>query len=448
MNAMKKSRTTDGEFSWIGSAELLDITPELMFSMQSAFANCVIGDKGRNELLTCLAEMTDGNVLLEELEHALPAEPKCDAVQALEPYLSVHSSRGLRDTKLLRDYPRRICSVVDTYHELTVYRLVTAVPYEHGRFVLLSLVQANAPFAAEAAASMRLATDFLSIQTMLDRKVARIELKLRGNFVEDLLSHSYVDHDSVMSRARALDYDVTQAHRVLVGELDEGSRGSARFKRESNYLRSELAKLAQSRLDRSLGGLAVFKNDELVILLRQNPEDDDVKAVKQVAEEIAEEIARLLKLTIFIGIGGVCHVLEDYKDSYQTAKKALEIGGFMITEGQVRSFEQFKVHALFLSTLKPEELLKYAKSQLGDLLEFDSAHGSELIITLQEFLYLRNNIEGTAKSINMSVSGLKYRLRKIEQIIGKELRDNKVSFDLQLALIIFQLFGEYRIKNA
>jgi DNA-binding PucR family transcriptional regulator len=47
----------------------------------------------------------------------------------------------------------------------------------------------------------------------------------------------------------------------------------------------------------------------------------------------------------------------------------------------------------------------------------------------------------------MSVSGLKYRLRKIERIIGLDLSDYKVSFDLQLALIILQLFGEYRIRN-
>jgi DNA-binding PucR family transcriptional regulator len=119
----------------------------------------------------------------------------------------------------------------------------------------------------------------------------------------------------------------------------------------------------------------------------------------------------------------------------------------MITEGQVRSFEQFSVHALFLSTLKPAELYNYARSHLGALLDYDEKRGTELVKTLQEFLYLRNNIEKTARTINMSVSGLKYRLQKIEKIIGLELQDYKVSFDLQLALIILQLFGEYKIRN-
>jgi hypothetical protein len=47
-------------------------------------------------------------------------------------------------------------------------------------------------------------------------------------------------------------------------------------------------------------------------------------------------------------------------------------------------------------------------------------------------------------AIGKEVSG-KYSIRlRIEQIIGRELKDYYVSFDLQLALIIFQLLGEYK----
>jgi DNA-binding PucR family transcriptional regulator len=147
---------------------------------------------------------------------------------------------------------------------------------------------------------------------------------------------------------------------------------------------------------------------------------------------------------MYIGIGSICSALPDFPASYMAARKALEIGEYMITEGQVRSFEQFKVHALFLSTLKPAELYNYAREQLNALLIYDEKHSTDFLKTLQEFLYLRNNVEGTAKAIKMSVSGLKYRLQKIEKILGHDLKDYKVCFDLQLALVILQLFGEYR----
>jgi DNA-binding PucR family transcriptional regulator len=194
--------------------------------------------------------------------------------------------------------------------------------------------------------------------------------------------------------------------------------------------------------------MVTHKNDEIVLLVRQAEEKGAIGPAKTLAEEIIADAAAAFRVKLFIGIGRSCSKLPDYHESYLEAKKALEIGAYMITEGQVRSFEQFRVHALFLSTLKPTALYEYARSQLGALLDYDELHQTELLKTLQEFLYLRNSVERTAKSLNMSVSGLKYRLAKIERIMDLDLMDYKVSFDLQLALIILQLFGEYRIRGA
>jgi DNA-binding PucR family transcriptional regulator len=193
--------------------------------------------------------------------------------------------------------------------------------------------------------------------------------------------------------------------------------------------------------------MAIHKNDEIIMLVRQDNAASPIGPARKLAENIIGAVSPFFKVKLYIGIGNTARELADYQQSYLEAKKALEIGAYMITEGQVRSFEQFKVHALFLSTLKPAELVEYARSQLGALFDYDAQHKTELLKTLQEFLYLRNNVEGTAKNLSMSVSGLKYRLAKIERITGFDLRDYKVCFDLQLALIILQLFGEYRIRN-
>jgi DNA-binding PucR family transcriptional regulator len=117
----------------------------------------------------------------------------------------------------------------------------------------------------------------------------------------------------------------------------------------------------------------------------------------------------------------------------------------MVTEGQVYSFEQLKVHALFLSSIRHEDLYAFAREQLGALVEYDEVNHTKLCVTLQEFLYLHNNIESTARSLNLSVSGLKYRLRKAEDILGIDLHNNKICFDIQLAFVILQLFGDYSI---
>ena len=399
----------------------------------SGFTKCIIGEASLEGMLECLAEMA-GSIAVFEDQKLLTLSASTAGKEKFEApgqYLSLKSSNGFKGTDALPH------SIADEYENTTINRLVAAVSDGAEPLGFLSLLRENAPFEEEALFILKIASDFFALQAVLERKLARIELKFMGNFVEDLIFSGNLDHDSIMNRAKALNYSISQPHRVLVAE-------SQTMRKQSGY-GAELVKIAQAGLNRHSGGLAMYKNNELIILYRQEPDGEAWEPAKQLAEEIVEEASSVLKIKLCVGIGNVCAALEDYKNSYLTAKKTLEIGEFMITEGQIRSFEQFKVHALFLSTIKPQELQKYAKSQLSKLLEYDRIHKTEFLKTLQEFLYLRNNIEGTAKSISMSVSGLKYRLKKIEQILGVDLKDNKESFDLQLALIILQLFGEYRI---
>ncbi|NLM21923.1 MAG: hypothetical protein GX207_09295, partial [Peptococcaceae bacterium] len=290
--------------------------------------------------------------------------------------------------------------------------------------------------------------NFLAVLLAHDRKIAEIELKLKGNFVEDLISGNYLDIESIKARARALEYDITIPNRVLVAQFDEAKQFS-RYKNndEQNSFRHELIKKIQSVTALTAPSMAVSGKNEIIILVQADKPNHTFEAIKHIAQEIIRKVSPLLKTKLYIGIGTRCTELEDYKRSYLSAKKALEIGEFMITEGQIRSFEQFKIHALFLSTLNPAELYSYARKLLQPLLDYDDKHNAELIKTLQEFLYLRNNVEGTAKSLNMSVSGIKYRLQKIQKITGYNLKDHKLCFDLQLALIILQLFGEYNVLN-
>ncbi len=278
-----------------------------------------------------------------------------------------------------------------------------------------------------------------------DKRIAEMELRLKGDFIDDLLNENRLDAESIRNRARALEYDISAPHRVLVADFDDMKQFTSHNKGD---LKSDLVKRIHGLTALHAESMAAFKGNELIILVRDDaPSAHSYDEIRRLAEALIEDTAPLLKSKMYVGIGNVCTGLSDYRESYLCAKKALEIGKYMITEGQVHSLEKFKTHALFLSTVKPDELYHYAKDQLGPLLDYDKKHRSELIKTLQEFLYLRNHVEETARSLNMSVSGLKYRLSKIEKILGHPLKDNKVSFDLQLALVILQLFGEYTVQD-
>ncbi len=314
----------------------------------------------------------------------------------------------------------------------------------------LTVERSQKPFSDAEKNVFKKVTEFVALQLLQDKKIADIELRLRGSFIEDLISTNISDPGSVKKRARAIAYDITVPHRVLVAEIANISHVTRHQNQNSTALesfKSELVKSVHNRLNQLSMGMVMHRNNETVMLVRIDANDHSLSSVKSLSEEIINFVYSQYNAQMYIGIGSACFELSDFSKSYHAAKKSLEIGEYMITEGQVRSLEQFSVHALFLSTVKPVELYNYARAHLDKLLAYDKKNGSELLKTLQEYLYLRNNVEKTARSISLSISGLKYRLKRIEKIIGLELNDYKVSFDLQLALIIMQLYGEYRIRS-
>lgn len=330
-----------------------------------------------------------------------------------------------------------------------LYRLTLPLGFDGKNSGTLSVSRFDTPFSEADRQILQCAAGLICVQLAQDKKVADIELRLKGNFVEDLVFMHYSDPESIMSRARSLNYNVSAVHRVLVAEIESLQQVILHFGNDQEaaiVFKTAFVHSIQNCLDKTHKGMVMYSK-ETFILLVQDTAGGDMSDIKVLAEKIIEDAALQYRAKLYIGIGSRTSGLSDFSKSYIEAKKALDIGEYMITEGQVRSFEKFRVHALFLSTLKPAELYNYARDQLDALLSYDEKHNTDFLKTLQEFLYLRNNVEGTAKSLNMSVSGLKYRLKKIERLIGQDLKDYKVSFDLQLALVILQLFGEYRIKD-
>lgn len=184
------------------------------------------------------------------------------------------------------------------------------------------------------------------------------------------------------------------------------------------------------------------------MLIQINPLEKLKKGVQDLAEQILEQTMKLFpKVTLTVGIGSNCIELSDYYRSYQSALKAIEIGKTLRKQSQIISLDQFGAHALLFSAFNPADLRRFAHAQIGSLLVYDVTYQAELLPTLQEFLNNRGNVEKTARSMNLSISGLKYRLQRIEEITGQNPKDPQASFNLQLALSILQLMGKDEIAG-
>ncbi len=70
---------------------------------------------------------------------------------------------------------------------------------------------------------------------------------------------------------------------------------------------------------------------------------------------------------------------------------------------------------------------------LGPLIDYDAEHGTQLVLTLSEYLDCGGNYDASARALSVHRSTLKYRLRRIREVSGHDLGRPDIQFNLQVA---------------
>ena len=426
---------------------------ERTLTIHDQLTQCILNGKEVDDITASLAALMKCTVIFED-HHLVPRStcfgeytvPK----ELLAPYLPLISSSSFEKSSVFYLRQKRPFLITDQYTDLKIYRLVSPILVGSNPLGFVSLLRTEQPFSEFDHIALEHAASVFALQILEDKKIAEIEIRLKGDFIEDLLSGNFSDPNSIISRARGLDYDITLPHRVLVLDIQDFTQLVNSFRQNEKRIlqfKTELVNTVQSHLELLGKGMVINKSDNLIMLVQQDKPDSPEKSTKQLAEEIIKKVSQQFpEVTLSVGIGSSCVDLSDFHQSFLSAKKALEIGKSLNKQGQVISLEQFSAHVLLFSALNQTDLFNFATSQIGSLLAYDKTYQTHLLLTLQEFLNLRGNVEGTARSMNMSVSGLKYRLQRIEEITGQDPKDPQACFNLQLALNILQLVGEDKLK--
>jgi sugar diacid utilization regulator len=107
-------------------------------------------------------------------------------------------------------------------------------------------------------------------------------------------------------------------------------------------------------------------------------------------------------------------------------------GGFIsvVTSDEVAS------HELLLASVPGSVLRSFRERLLGPLLTYDEQHRAELLPTLREFLDCSGSWNACAAKMYVHVNTVRYRIRRIEELTGRDLSslDDRVDFFLALRM--------------
>jgi hypothetical protein len=106
------------------------------------------------------------------------------------------------------------------------------------------------------------------------------------------------------------------------------------------------------------------------------------------------------------------------------------------TAVSVVTSDEVASHELLLATVPASVLRSFRERLLGPLLAYDRRHRAELLPTLREFLACSGSWNACAARMYVHVNTVRYRIRRIEELTGRDLSrlDDQVDFFLALRI--------------
>lgn len=385
---------TEAVFSRLG-AEQLDVLQRAI-DAEHALTRAVLEGEGVEGIAASLASVTKGWALLLDL-HGLPLAATSPAARQRAPRVweELRQSRpeGTGFSLTLVDHGHHIWIQPVGAHGRVEAFLAVGKPE--------SLSQVDRIVAGHA-------LSLFTIEMAKARAVAEAERRLQGDFFDALAAGALGRPEAVRGLARfGFERDVP----VTVVSL-EGAPPA------------ELAYAAEDQCSRAGGAYLISPNEEGIHLLLAADPDRDVDALrKAIGERLGAELRA--------GAGGVVP-LEEVGRSLREARYALQV--CRLEGWGSAGFEDLGTYRLLLSMTDPDALRAFADSLLGPLDAYDRDHGGELQSSLRAFLQHNARWESAAADLYVHRHTLRYRMRKVEELTGRDLSSSFDRMEFWLAL--------------
>jgi PucR family transcriptional regulator, purine catabolism regulatory protein len=273
----------------------------------------------------------------------------------------------------------------------------------------------------------------LALELSKEQAVMAAEERLRGDFVQTVLTGPPADSEALLQRGRELGYDLRQPHIALLCSLSDGDDGSSRTAGAVNAALSALG-LAAPTMRRADGVLCYL------------PAAERGRRGHEVAEQLRARLAADIP-GIVLAIGREAPSVSAWPRSLREAEQALRIGRQLFDNRRVLDFSDLGVYRLLILLRESPELWEFYRATLAALADYDRDQSSELLKTLEAFFDNLGNLAQTANALHVHRNTLLYRLERVEQISGLNLEDPEDRLALWLALKAHRVLKTLDVPN-
>ncbi|MFJ5713214.1 V4R domain-containing protein [Neobacillus sp. NPDC093127] len=257
--------------------------------------------------------------------------------------------------------------------------------------------------------------------------------KMKGYFLEQIFKGQYSTKEEIINRGRYMGVDLKKPfYIVAIAYKEKGSAAKNQLDHHDQVLET-IAKYLDIQGYKVLIGQ--FEGQIIMLI-------PEINNVPSKMEKILKHLgAAYSSFQYKMGISDKAEDIGSVLDCYEESLIALR----MATEKKIICFKDLGIVGVLISSKNISGIKKIAKQELGPLYKQEDAKQKELIKTLYVFLANGGKLQQTMDDLALSMSGLMYRINKIETLINKNLRDSIQSYQLLLILDSLQALGELEL---
>jgi purine catabolism regulator len=343
---------------------------------------------------------------------------------------------------IVEDEPVGVREAGSVKSERTMVRIVAGTS-DHG---LLAVFTPGRVLTTTDVHGLERAATVAALAITKEQAVSTVESKYRAEFLRDTLVGRGGGPAEAVAHAASLGWDLGRRMVVVVAETDEDDDQTTRDSDELRSLQERFVRAwVQAVRTREPKAPVAGFSQEVVALLPAPCDGDGAH------ETVMRNVGEVVKIVRGDGGGGrrsfstgVSRPVDSVADiprAYAEALRAVAVGRQMQGESAVMHFDGLGIYRLLSLIPDTADLRAFVDEALGELATDDQSSYADLRQTLQVLIDTNLNVAETARILFFHYNTLRYRIAKLEQMLGPFTSDPQLRLTLALALRIRQMRG-------
>lgn len=289
----------------------------------------------------------------------------------------------------------------------------------------------------------------LRLEMLKDVAVKEVELKYKGDLIDDLINARFESEESIFDRANLFGLNLKRTFIVTIISISEYENCITLKKNLSEGLHLLMEKM-KKRIDRVsyyyvTDYISINKGDNIIMLW---PAEKGInqKEIYNIIKDFGQELKKVIhneigNINLSIGIGGLANSISEISKSYSEAKDAVDYGHRIFGSNAITTFEELGIYKLLCGYEDRETLRRFVHPALLILKEYDKDKNNELLDTLEKYLSCNLNAVKTAEELFVHYKTVLYRLNRIRELTNLDIENRANMLEIEVGLKILRIIN-------